>query len=204
MKWLVFLLVLPGVFACVVPRDGMRVDKDTVLCTAVFYLNKEVSIVADQVMVDCNGAVLKSWSGGIGIRIENRNGVVVKNCRLVSYDAGILVRNSSGVILEENHLVRNKVGVRLVNVSSSATLNHDVSLRSAFEVSRSRNNVLSLTNKPVVGLLCKDNFCNQRKSALNAFVAPRTSQIEMHSWLVEKLTGKNPNRLREVLLQGLL
>ncbi|MEM3154857.1 MAG: NosD domain-containing protein [Candidatus Woesearchaeota archaeon] len=199
MKWaIVFLLLVPGVLACVVPRDGMRIAASVQLCTDVYYLEKGISIVGSDVKVDCNGAVLKSWNGGKGVSVEHVSNVTISKCRLVNYDIGLYVRNSSMVHLEDNHLVKNKIGTRFTVVRDSATFNHDVSLVSPFEVFESENNILSLTNKFVSGDFCSINFCNQGRNAISLFIRPKTTSREMQNWLIGQLTGrKSAQKLHE-------
>jgi len=191
MKWVVLLVLLaPMALACIVPEDGMRIEKSVQFCTNVYYLDKGVSISGNNITLDCGDSVLKSWSGGKGVSIEHSSNITVTNCRLVSYNIGIYARNSTNVYLEDNHLVRNKIGTRFVLVSDSATLNQDVSLTAPFEIMESENNVLSLTNKAVYGDFCDSNFCNEKRNAVTTFVQPKITSLEMGSWLLDQLTGR--------------
>ncbi len=203
MKYLLFLLLAPAVLACVVPQDGMKVDRSIDFCTDVFYLDKGIVVSGDNINVNCNGAVLKSWNGGRGISIEGSDNVTINGCRVLNYNLGFFVKDSSRVFLNDNHLVKNLVGARFVNVSESATFNHDVSLQSAFEVLDSYNNVISLTNKVVSGRFCSDNFCNERRSAVFTFAAPRATKDEMSSWIFDKV-GKSAARLRIWAFEGIV
>ncbi len=203
MKWLLVVMMAPAVAACLVPQDGMIITQSEVVCADVFYLDKGLFVSGENISIDCDGAVLKSWSGGVGIIIENAVNISVKGCRLVNYDAGFKVINSSSVHLEDNHLVRNKIGVRLEKVTGSATYNHDVSLRAAFEVLESSNNVLSLTNKAVYGAYCDDNFCNEDRSAVEKHLAPRFSLNQLQEWFEKKIIGKSVSQLKSALLTGL-
>lgn len=192
MKLWVFLLVAPVVLACVSPGDGVLFDSSADLCTDVFYLDHGIFISGSNIVINCNGAVLKSWSGGRGITISDSVNVTVIGCRVVNYDVGFFVENSSRVFLNDNHLVKNDVGVHFKGVSDSTTFNHDVSLVLPFEVFDSRDNVLSLTNKVVSGGFCSLNFCNERRNAVFLFAAPESTVEEMGSWLF----GKTAVRLR--------
>lgn len=192
MKWIIVLvLLMPAALACVVPRDGMMIRKSAEFCTDVYYLDKGISIEGNNLDIDCNGAVLKSWKGGRGISIEHSANVTVSNCRIVNYNIGFYARNSTELYFEDNHLVRNKIGTRFVLVSGSATFNNDVSLSAPFEMNQSENNVLSLTNKFVEGNFCSENFCNEKRNAVELFVQPKISAPVMESWLLDQLTGRN-------------
>lgn len=201
MKWFLLLLAVPVALACVVPQDGMVVSDSVSFCSDVYYFDKGISVLGDNIKIFCDGAVFKSWKGGKGISIEHSKNITVKGCRFLSYDIGMYVRNSSRIFLEDNHLVRNRVGTRFVVVEDSATFNHDVSLGSPFEILESEHNVLSLTNKVVSGSFCDVNFCNQQRNSVELFAAPKT---ELASWFVEKLGIKSPERLREWVFSGLV
>jgi parallel beta-helix repeat protein len=191
MKYLfIALLLVPVALACVVPQDGMLVDHSVQFCSDVYYFDKGISITGNDIELDCNGAVLKSWKGGKGISVEHSSNITVTNCRVVNYNTGFYVRNSTRVFLEDNHLVRNKVGTRFVVVSESATFNHDVSLQAAFEIFESEGNAISLTNRRVSGDFCQLNFCNERRNAVFLFAQPKTTVPELHNWLLDQLTGR--------------
>ncbi len=191
MKWIVVLVLLaPMALACVVPEDGMHIDKSVQFCTNVYYLDKGISVSGENITIDCNDAVLKSWNGGKGISIEHSSNVTITHCHVVNYYVGIYARNSTNVDLEDNNLVRNRIGTRFVLVSDSATFNQDVSLTAPFEIMESENNVLSLTNKAVYGDFCASNFCNEQRNAVTTFVQPKINSLEMGSWLLDQLTGR--------------
>src|SRR5690606_218588 len=126
MRLLVLLLIIPAAFACVVPTNSMEITQSTALCSDVYYINNGIRITQSDIMLTCEGTVLKSWRGGRGIVLEHVNNVTIKGCRVMNYNIGILVSNASRVLLEDNHLIKNQIGVRLLDVSESATYNHDV------------------------------------------------------------------------------
>ncbi len=198
------LLLLPFASACVVPKENMEIRRSVELCGDVYSLNQPLRIVANNVALTCQASVLKTWRGGTGIIIEGVNNVTISGCRLNGHDVGFLVKNSSQVFLRDNHLINTKVGARFFNVSKSATLNHDVSLQTAFDVRDSVDNSLSLKNKKVVGLFCEKNFCNVKESATQTFMAPKLSLPKLVSWVKSKITGKSEESLRAHLLSGLV
>lgn len=203
MKWLIFLLLAPSVLACVVPQDGMTVDKSMQFCPNVYTINKGIKITGNNINLDCTGTVLNGMSGLKGISIEQASNVVIKGCRLLNYQTAFYVRASSRVFLLDNHIINAKVGARFVGVTQSATLNHDVSLTTPFEMFESSGNAFSLTNKKVKGTFCKDNFCNYSRSAIDQFMKPPTSKAEMKSWLGETVTGKSEKKLKQFMIDGL-
>lgn len=187
MKWVWLVLLAPAVMACVVPESGMRIDESAVFCADVLSLEEGLTISGENINVQCDGTVFKSWSGGKGISIEHATNVTVSGCRLISYDIGLYVRNSSHVFLQDNHLVKNKVGTRFVVVSKSATRNHDVSLQAPFELLESEGNAISLTNKVVEGEFCKTNYCNKDRGALDMFLLAQTPSEDMAFWLGDQV-----------------
>jgi len=195
MKYLLFLLLIPAALACVVPEDGMVIDKSTTFCSDVYYLDSGISISGSNITLDCAGAVLNSWEDGKGISIEHSWNVTVKKCRVINYKTGIYVRNSTNVLLINNHLIRNQIGTRFAVVSESSTLNHDVSLQTPFEMLGSQHNALSLTNKFVSGDYCSDNFCNEPVDAVTLFARPKTTSFELQNWLRGQLSTKSAARL---------
>lgn len=190
MKYWLILLFAPAVLACVVPEDGMKIENSMNFCSDVYYLDQGISVSGNNITINCDGAVFKSWSGGTGISIEDSSNITISSCRIVSYNVGFLVRNSTNVFLNDNHLVKNQIGTRFVTVSSSATFNHDVSLLAPFKIFNSENNVISLTNKFVSGDFCSNNFCNERRNSISLFVKPKTTIGQLQSWLADQLTGK--------------
>lgn len=192
---------MPAVLACVVPEDGMVVDRSMQFCSDVYFFDKGITVTGENVMLDCNGAVLNSWNGGRGVVVEHAVNVTVERCRIVNYNVGMVVRNGTRVFLDDNHLLRNKLGTRFAVVEQSATFNHDVSLERPFEVLESENNVISLTNKRAEGSFCGENFCNRPRSSISVFLLPSSSPPQMRSWLFGHLFGAR--RLREFVLEGL-
>ncbi len=195
MKWIVLLLLVPSVLACVVPIDNMKISQSTELCTGVYYLNNGIKLAESNISLDCSGAVLKSWNKGKGISIEHVENVTVKKCRVLHYQTGIYVRNSTRVFLLDNHLIRNQEGTRFVVVKDSATYNHDVSLGVPFTVLESEGNVISLSNRVVSGDFCETNFCNTRQQAVEHAMIPPITISDFYNWLSEQVGGKSEGRL---------
>lgn len=191
------LLIVPGVFACIVPEDDLVVSESAEFCSDVYFLEGGIIIDASNITLDCAGAVLNSVSGKVGISVQNVENVTVKRCRIVHFDYGFLVWNSTRVLLEDNHLIRNNVGASFISSTASATLNHDVSLQRPFDVDKSSNNVFSLTNKRVDGSFCENNFCNSDMNSIERFMLPRTSPGKLKILLEEDIAGKSRTKLKE-------
>ena len=195
MKYVVILLVLmPSVLACIVPSDGMRISGATTLCADVYYLNKGLIVSGNNFVLDCAGAVLKSWKSGKGVTVEFANNVTVTGCRIVNYYTGFYVRNSTNVYLIDNHLVRNKEGTRFLSVKDSATYNNDVSLEKPVTIMQSENNVITLTNRLITGSFCDKNYCNMRKQVVDVAMQPKTDVEGLRNWLADQITGKKTRK----------
>jgi parallel beta-helix repeat protein len=82
------------------PTDGMAITQDTVLAPGVYLLPSGITIAADQITIDGNGAVLVGVGRmGCGITINDHKNINIKNIRIMEYYHGIYVRNSQGVNL---------------------------------------------------------------------------------------------------------
>lgn len=202
MRLLMVLLILPAAFACVVPTNSMEITKSTTFCSDVYYVNNGIKITQSDVTLTCEGTVLKSWRGGRGIVIENANNITIQGCRVMNYNIGIVVSNASRVLLDDNHLIRNQIGVRLLDVSESATYNHDVSLNMPIDIVRSTGNIISATNKPLHESFCETNFCNKERSTVEHFMTPKLTPNQMQNWLSGQV-GKSKQRLFEWVFGGL-
>jgi parallel beta-helix repeat protein len=74
----------------IIPTDSMYITEDTVFKPGVYYIPNGILVVEDGVTVDGNGALLVGKNtGGRGISIQNRQGVEIKNLRLMNYHHGI-------------------------------------------------------------------------------------------------------------------
>jgi len=203
MRFWFFLLLVPSVFACVVPTDGMIVRESLTFCSDVYYFPNGIIVRGSDIEISCRGTILKSFTGGSGISIENSNNVTVKGCRLNGFDVGFDVQNATSVFLSDNHLVKNKVGVSFSRVFRSSTLNQDVSLSAPFEISESEKNALSLTNKFVNGSFCDVNYCNLHRDAVVLASKPKLSRQGMAVWFSTQFGEKSQSRLYSWVFNGL-
>lgn len=159
----IYLFLATAVSAkCSRPVYYDDVNYSTRLCGENFVLERGLSISRDNVNIDCSSAVLKGnlFSKNIGIIIEDRQNISLRNCRIVNYDVGVLVRNSSNIFLGEITFLRNKVGIKLfdsfnVNVANG----FDISLTKPVHVSSSSMNSFSYFNKRIKGDFCAHNLC---------------------------------------------
>ena len=89
----------------VIPTDGMAIKKDTSLEPGVYVLPKGITIDADNVTLDCNGAVLVGKDrDGRGIACIGRSGVTIENARLREYYHGIYCKDCSMLTITGNQI----------------------------------------------------------------------------------------------------
>lgn len=163
---LLFLLLVPGVLAapCEDAYDLMRITKDTVLCNKAYDVQNGISIAADGVTLDCNGAIIRGTGlqDGQGIILDKVSGVTVKNCNILNFDVGIYVKESHRNTIIQNALLKNKVGVRMLQAFENRfESNVDKSLLKPVSAIASKFNSFWLTNKDLDRDFCAVNLCNQ-------------------------------------------
>jgi len=102
---LLLLLLMPMGVAAHDPVDGHEIHEDTTLTADHLGV---LAIKADTVTLDCAGhEVIGVGNANIGILLEGRTGVTVKNCRVRNFRIGFHLSLSSGNILEGNAAIDN-------------------------------------------------------------------------------------------------
>lgn len=167
MRWLIVMLVLlmPAVYAdeCEYAFDLMQITKDTILCNKAFDVPSGITIATDGVTLDCNGAIIRGtgMQDGQGIFIDGADGVTVKNCNILNYDAGIYVKEGNRNVIEQNALLKNKVGVRMLQAFENQFItNADKSIIKPVSALASKFNSFWITNKDLDQSFCEVNLCN--------------------------------------------
>lgn len=79
--------------------DGLHIDKDTQLEPKFYILPEGITIDADDVTLDGNGATIMGTdkTSSQGVKIAGRKNIVVKNLRVLNYYHGIAVKQSTGI-----------------------------------------------------------------------------------------------------------
>jgi len=108
------LLLLSQSFAssCVVPYDNLVINESTTLCQGDYQINDTtwhgnggldgvIIINGSNVVLDCNGSVLRGNDEGWGIIVntrdaERRENITIKNCDVGNYGISIFARNENG------------------------------------------------------------------------------------------------------------
>ncbi|MEM4239900.1 MAG: NosD domain-containing protein [Candidatus Woesearchaeota archaeon] len=166
---LVFLFLalfafLPGVFAeCEAAFDLMQVNRDTTLCNRAYDVPSGITIRADNVTLDCNGAIIRGTAvqDGQGIIIDGADGVTVKNCNILNYDVGIYVKEGNRNTIVQNALLKNRIGVRMLQAFENRfESNADKSIVKPVSALASKFNSFWITNKELDKDFCDVNLCN--------------------------------------------
>ncbi|MCK5449304.1 right-handed parallel beta-helix repeat-containing protein [Candidatus Pacearchaeota archaeon] len=90
--WISFLFMIGFVSAVECgsdPIDGCTVTNDSVFNEGIYYFPSGISIGANDVTLDCNGATLIGEGSGNGIYNRESDRVTIKNCNVKNYSNGI-------------------------------------------------------------------------------------------------------------------
>jgi parallel beta-helix repeat protein len=91
----------------VIPEDGMQISCDTTLRPGVYFLPSGIDIVADNVTLDGNGALLiGDRFTGQGVRVNQRIGVTIKNLYAERYYHGLWVNAGANIRIDHCHITR--------------------------------------------------------------------------------------------------
>ncbi len=91
--------------APVVPTPGLGIRQSTVLQPGAYVLPAGLTIAADGITLDGNGAVLVGVNRqGAGVQVDGHAGVTIRNLRIRDYYHGLVVRNCQNVTLEHNQI----------------------------------------------------------------------------------------------------
>jgi parallel beta-helix repeat protein len=143
--------------------SGMVVTKNTVLCSKQFDAPDSVTVKASNVVLDCNGAIIRGTGlqAGQGIVLEDVNNVTVKNCNVLNFDAGIYIKESNRNTIIHNAFLKNKVGMRMLEAFENRFEgNADKSTLKPVSAIASKFNTIWLTNKDLDRDFCETNLCN--------------------------------------------
>ena len=84
----------------------MRIYKDTTLPSGGTY-RQSVVIMADNVTLNCNNSVFIGDGVGVGIIVQRRTGVTIRNCRARGFDTGLYVLGGKNFVFENNDFSNN-------------------------------------------------------------------------------------------------
>lgn len=94
---------MPDSPTLVTPADGMTITSNTTLAPGTYLLPKGITIAADNVTLDGNGAtIIGAGPQGVGVSVDGRTGVTVKNLSVKSYYHGIRAKDCKALLIENN------------------------------------------------------------------------------------------------------
>lgn len=104
-----------------------------------------VVVAGDDLTLDCAGHSISGF-GEVGVKVEDREGVVIRNCRVSGFDVGFRLESSTDIQLDSNQVVDvGDISVQLIDTHDSQ-LGGNTSDRpgcDAFVLEGSSKNVLS-------------------------------------------------------------
>ncbi|MFA6269444.1 MAG: glucoamylase family protein, partial [archaeon] len=96
---------VPNGKTCVIPTTRMQITQSTDFCPG-YYSAYDINIAADNIVVNCNGAMLTDPAGGLTrFIISGRNNVTIKNCIAGKVNYGVYITYSKSVTLMNNSFV---------------------------------------------------------------------------------------------------
>lgn len=85
-----------------IPTDGMLIEQDIVFDPGVYFLPNGITIAADGLTVDGNGAmIIGSNRAGRGLTMHGRKGEIVKNLAVREFEHGIFAENCSELLITD-------------------------------------------------------------------------------------------------------
>jgi len=123
---------VPCLFVCVEPVDDLYIIGDTVLCPGIYNIDDSgddgvIIIQSDDVVLDCNGAVLIGSNTGFGIVNTGYHNVTIQNGQLMNYWNGIYLKNVSENTVKNNVVNNNtETGIRLSESTGNTLLSNVV------------------------------------------------------------------------------
>ncbi len=114
-----------GFLGCDMAENGMSIKSNTEFCKFSYNIPSGVKIENDNVVLDCNGAILQgSNKAGIGIsNLGGKDNVEITNCNVKDYDKGISAMGSNvnpalGNNINNNIINNNNFGLFVKNFNS--------------------------------------------------------------------------------------
>lgn len=138
MKLFALLLVLAA---------PMRITKDTTLPPNGVY-HQAVIIAGSNLTFDCNGSAFIGEGIGVGILIQNRTAVTIRNCKVRGFDVGTYVVGGKNFVFERNDFSGNYVDDNYA-IEDLKPIPHGGMILNGIQTSRVQGNT---SNGNVVGI----------------------------------------------------
>ena len=118
---IVFSLFLPIAFACVTPENGLQLKDSVILCQGEYFLDDGITVTGNDIILDCNNAILMGEFLRKGITVKDSKNVLIKNCIIKQYDIGLYAQNSE-IRQENNNLNDNRVNYKEYNIEQEKSI----------------------------------------------------------------------------------
>jgi len=102
-------------------------DLATFTCTLTTDVTESVEIVADGIILDCDGHSITGSNSGNGIDLTGRTAVSIKNCIVTDFFDGIHLDNSDGNTLIDNTVTGNPTNIQLDSSNDNTLKRNTVS-----------------------------------------------------------------------------
>lgn len=166
-RLIILLLLLPLVSAeCSDLIDGSIINTSTTLCSDTYDIPNGITIIGNNLIFDCNTAVLRGNMGSseIGIMIENSTNVTLKNCNIVTFNQALFLNNVTHSLIEGNGFLKGRIGVRMYEAYENILRdNLDKSREFPISAVSSKFNVVMLGNRNIDHNFCAVNSCNEER-----------------------------------------
>ncbi|HLC72554.1 MAG TPA: NosD domain-containing protein [Candidatus Nanoarchaeia archaeon] len=117
--------------------DGCAVETSITLQPNTYSLPHGIAFTADNLHLDCNGAVLEDATqsnSAPGMTLFNRHNITISNCFLQSFNKGIFIQNSRNIRILNSHFSNNyEDGVRALT-SQQLLLQDNTFFRNQFAI----------------------------------------------------------------------
>jgi uncharacterized repeat protein (TIGR01451 family) len=109
------------------------ISEETTVATAVSVdttltddLPFPLKIVSDNITLNCDGNVITGSNSGSGIFVENRTGVTIMNCTVVTFNHGIELDESTNITLKSNATIDNVESGIEINGADGNVVKHNI------------------------------------------------------------------------------
>ena len=100
---------------CLRVSEGLSIDDNAVLCRDTYFITSSIEVIKDNITIDCNNAAIIGNKENAGIKMESREGLIIKNCNISNFETGISIEDSRGIELINNIISNNINGIFIIN-----------------------------------------------------------------------------------------
>jgi parallel beta-helix repeat protein len=119
--WIFLSVLSPLSTACINPEKTDSFTVSVVFCSGNYSISS-LSAGASDITIDCNNSLLTCMpynNLNTGILIEEKQNVIIKNCRVTGCMNGIYITSSNGISFFDNSIIENKIGLAIEDSSIS-------------------------------------------------------------------------------------